>query len=417
MEHFFSPLGVLVDQVALALFSGLYCQLKAPRRHWLTVWIVGACAIVALNVAVATCLGSTAYVRTAPLTMLLAHVLLLTLVAEDSFSQSAFNVCTMQFVGVLAHSVCVWTEVFLHLEDVSLLSRLVGYAVVVPAVRVFRGAYRKMRLLHGDGWRALAAVPFLQAFSYSCIFKLVDGSAEELLSLLCCLTGLLFYVVLWRYFDSVRAGRESEDNARMVQWQLSAMTERIESVSAMEDQLRRARHDLRHHNRTLAAYARQGDTEGLLHYLEQQDAYERESVMQRFCENETLNNILRVYGRMAAQRSVRTEVLAQAPAALPVRDPDLVAIVANLYENAINGAAESGGENPSLSLRLQEKAGKFVIRCENDCDGKLNFEGQVPERLWGIGMRSIMVAAERYHGECSFTANNGRFVAVVLLDT
>ena len=29
----------------------------------------------------------------------------------------------------------------------------------------------------------------------------------------------------------------------------------------------------------------------------------------------------------------------------------------------------------------------------------------------------VQVAAERYHGECSFTANNGRFVAVILLDT
>ena len=137
-----------------------------------------------------------------------------------------------------------------------------------------------------------------------------------------------------------------------------------------------------------------------------------DNIEMSYCENETLNNILTIYLRRAKAEGVAVDVLAQARREIPVSQSDLVAIVANILENAIHGCEQSKADEPFIKLRIHEKADKLVIRCENSCKRNLQFT----EQLRGIGVSSIEAAAAHYSGMCDFNANDGIFSCGILLN-
>ena len=95
---------------------------------------------------------------------------------------------------------------------------------------------------------------------------------------------------------------------------------------------------------------------------------------------------------------------------------DLVAIVANLFENAIHGAMASGEAKPCNKLRIYPKSFKLVIRIENTCKRRLNYPAGFPVEKYGVGISSVQQAVRAYDGELSLVAENGVFTSLVLLN-
>ncbi|MBR6824447.1 MAG: GHKL domain-containing protein, partial [Firmicutes bacterium] len=135
----------------------------------------------------------------------------------------------------------------------------------------------------------------------------------------------------------------------------------------------------------------------------------------RFCENETVNNILRVYHQKAADQGIAMEIRAAAKPELAAAAPDLVAIIANVLENALHGAAESGSDAPFISVNIKHQAQRFVVSCENACNPALSF-AEMPEHLRGIGISSIIATADKYGGSCLFSAQDGVFRCMIVMD-
>ena len=135
----------------------------------------------------------------------------------------------------------------------------------------------------------------------------------------------------------------------------------------------------------------------------------------RFCENETVNNILKVYHQKAAEQNISMEIRAAAKPNLSAAAPDLVAIVANVLENALHGAAASGSKAPFITVNIKHQAERFVVSCDNSCLLSLDFE-EMPEYLKGIGIQSITATADKYSGSCLFSAKDGVFRCMVVMD-
>ena len=189
-------------------------------------------------------------------------------------------------------------------------------------------------------------------------------------------------------------------------------------VQAQENEVmwaRKSYHDIRHHNDAILALAKTGDLDGIIRYLEKQSVENDAQHNERFCENETINNVLRVYRDKANSANIRFSADAAAKKETPVSSHDLVAILANVVENALHGAIESNAEDPMISVNIYYKAKKMVIVCENSCNPFLVFAPDMPREMWGVGIHSIVSTAEKYGGTCRFTAQNGVFTATVAL--
>ena len=176
------------------------------------------------------------------------------------------------------------------------------------------------------------------------------------------------------------------------------------------------RHDLRHHNQQILAMLEGKDYDALREYLITYTEQIDNSKPLRFCENETLNNVLRVYAQKAQKSNIKMDIVALAEKDLPITSNDIVTILANIVENAYNGARESKHSEPYISVNISRKHGRFIIRCKNACKSSLSFKDEMPVGLRGIGVSSIISAVNKYGGNCRFTAKNSEFSCIVIIE-
>lgn len=192
----------------------------------------------------------------------------------------------------------------------------------------------------------------------------------------------------------------------------------LEQERTAQEEAARIRHDVRHHCMALSEYIKKGNTEEALAYLKQYITDAESTASKRICGNSSVDGILSAYAGHAAREKIRVDLDVTVEQDLPVRDIDLVAILANIFENAIQGCRSSGKDKPQIQMRMARKGHKIVIQCRNTSAENIHFYNGLPqaERGSSMGISSIVKTAARYDGETDFLVENGMFVTRVLLN-
>ena len=85
----------------------------------------------------------------------------------------------------------------------------------------------------------------------------------------------------------------------------------------------------------------------------------------------------------------------------------LVAILANLLENALNSCKElEAFGHPKIEIQILEKDSNLLIVCRNTCSDKLEIADDLPQKR-GIGISSIISACGHYNGKVDYTVKDG----------
>ena len=185
---------------------------------------------------------------------------------------------------------------------------------------------------------------------------------------------------------------------------------------------KRIKHDARHHNAVIAEYARRGQKEELLQYLEEYEKETDKSAGETICQNTAVNNILSAYTRKARREQIKVTLDVELDGNLTIPNIDLITILANAYENAIYGCIEVRKQTKEreclIHLMLKRKKNKLVIYCSNTCriETELKKGQPKPEFTGGIGVLSIIKTAENYDGEYDFKNDHGIFVFRLIMN-
>lgn len=199
----------------------------------------------------------------------------------------------------------------------------------------------------------------------------------------------------------------------MVETQNKLLLAQIEAETAQIAADSQSRHDRRHHNLVMLEFANNDDIVSLREYLEnlvEGDYESRDEV--RHCENTTVNTVLGVYERRAEDEGITVNISAKVGRDISVSPQDLVIVIANLFENAINAASRLKSKNKHIDIYIKDSAQRLLIRVENSCKSSLMFD----ETLYGIGIRSIISTTKRYEGMYDFAAKDGCFSAKISLN-
>ena len=145
----------------------------------------------------------------------------------------------------------------------------------------------------------------------------------------------------------------------------------------------RIRHDIRHHCLLIEEYIKNGENEKLLAYVRQYEDDVERGRAERICANETINSILTVYGRYAKKEKIRITMDVKAAEEIAVRNIDMVAVLANVVENAIHGCIRSERIEKEIGLSIVQKGNKIVIRCKNTCGGEVDTDASAIGGLTG----------------------------------
>ncbi|MCM1049132.1 MAG: GHKL domain-containing protein [Clostridiales bacterium] len=224
-----------------------------------------------------------------------------------------------------------------------------------------------------------------------------------------------FYLHLGKEKEYERENQLIQMNHRLLERQLEILEDSVESG-------RRLRHDVRHHNAMIAEYARRGQKDELLQYLQEYDKETDEGAVEKICANTAINNILSAYTRKARNENIKVKLDIEIGKDLAIPNIDLVAILANAYENAIYACMEvkkqSGARECAIHLMIRKKKNKLIIFCSNTCRLETELEDGQPktEFTGGIGVSSIIKTAEKYEGEYDFKNDNGVFIFRLIMN-
>lgn len=235
------------------------------------------------------------------------------------------------------------------------------------------------------------------------------------------LTGAL-QLLVFRLYLHIGKEKEYEKENQLMKMNHRLLERNMELLEESAASGRRIRHDARHHNALIAEYARRGQNEELLQYLEEYKREMDEDTVQTICENTAVNNLLLAYTRKARREQIKVTLDVELDKNLPIPNIDLVTILANAYENAIYACIEvkkqSKQRECSIHLMLKKKKNKLVIYCSNTCQIETELKnGQPkPEFTGGIGVLSIIKTAEKYGGEYDFKNDDGVFVFRLIMN-
>lgn len=229
------------------------------------------------------------------------------------------------------------------------------------------------------------------------------------------LTGTL-QLLIFRFYLHVGKEKEYERENQLIQMNYRLLERQLEILEESVDSGRRLRHDIRHHTAVVAEYARRGQREELLQYLQEYDRETDQGVPEMICANTAVNNILSAYTRKAEHERIKVTLDVELSRNLAMPSIDLVAILANAYENAIYACMEvmkqPDGRECFIHLMLKKKNNKLIISCRNTCRLETELKNGQPktEFTGGVGVSSIITTAEKYAGEYDFKNDNGVFV-------
>ena len=200
---------------------------------------------------------------------------------------------------------------------------------------------------------------------------------------------------------------------RAVETQNKLLLAQIETENAQLAADSHARHDRRHHNLIMLEYANNGDLESVQEYLSYLVESDNEVWGEvRYCENMTMNTVLTVYERRAKENGIYVKISADGSRDLNVLPQDLVIVIANLVENAINATAKLKKNDKCIEILIKESSQRLVIKVENPCKANLSFD----ESGYGVGIRSVIATTTKYEGMYDFTVEDGIFSAKIILN-
>lgn len=220
------------------------------------------------------------------------------------------------------------------------------------------------------------------------------------------------YALIFRFIKQVAREQQLQE----VELHNKYLLQRAESFETLEREVQKDRHDYKHHNAMLLQYAQSGDIKALIDYLDGFEAREEEKY-RPLCNNQTVDNILRSFLRKADSNNILMNIDATIDSETNVRDVDMVAILGNILENAVNGCV-AAPEPRSIDVSIKKKGIKLIIKVTNTACGNIKFDNGIPVRKkgGGIGVQSILHYAERYQGDVVFKYENGVFTCCVILN-
>ena len=200
---------------------------------------------------------------------------------------------------------------------------------------------------------------------------------------------------------------------KAVETQNKLLVAQIEAENAQLATDSHARHDRRHHNLIMLEYANNDDLESVKEYLRSLVESDNKVLGEvQYCENRTVNTVLTVYERRAKEKRISVKITAEGSRELSVLPQDLVVVIANLFENAINATVKLKSREKFIDIRIKESSKRLVIKVENPCKANLTFD----ESGFGVGISSVIATTTKYEGMYDFTAEDGIFSAKIILN-
>lgn len=180
-------------------------------------------------------------------------------------------------------------------------------------------------------------------------------------------------------------------------------------------------HDFHNHIEALHRFLLKERTAEAVQYLEELRAPIEAVTQSVWTGDEAADYLLNSKIALAASKKIQVNCNIEYPQHTNIRSIDLVAILGNLLDNALEAVEHTEGQFRFINLTIRRINEMLIIRSENGCraapviaDGEVKTSKE-DKNLHGWGLKSVRTAAEHYDGTVETMYENNRFCTVVTL--
>lgn len=206
-------------------------------------------------------------------------------------------------------------------------------------------------------------------------------------------------------------------------YKTQAETERVHTdiayyaiLDRQNEQLKTIIHDEKNHLATIKSLS---DNKEINDYIDRLCGEIKVSSLFGNTENKMLDLVLNKYSYICENDDIRFNVTAKTANLTFIENTDLVTVMSNMLDNAVEAAKVSAEKYIDLSINRTN--GFDIITCTNSCDKAPDAKGDVLNTtkndgvFHGLGVKSIKKIVSRYKGsfEWSYDMNEKEFVVYI----
>ncbi|MFR1724792.1 sensor histidine kinase [Emergencia timonensis] len=225
--------------------------------------------------------------------------------------------------------------------------------------------------------------------------------------------------ILWFYtYDQIsRLARLEIENYMMLQ-QNRSYKQQLLIMKDSEEATCALRHDLKNHLTALDALADERNKEGLSQYAQ--------SLTQQLQDNQSISNtgllaldsLINYKLGPLGEEDIRITYQPHISSDIPIHDFDLIIILGNLIDNALEALEKVPCGQKELSLLISYDKGRLVIQLKNSYIGKLEKSlntTKADKECHGIGLKNVRSVVRKYKGTLDISFDKGIFNVEVIL--
>lgn len=236
-------------------------------------------------------------------------------------------------------------------------------------------------------------------------------------SLICVL--LLNFLIFYLY-DSIAKAFTKKIQAEISRQKKLYYQNQAKIIQQNYESTRQLRHDMKNHTIALVELIKNNENEKALEYISSISGTLAPAKI--YCDTGilSLDSIVNYKFTIAEKSGISVNSEIAIPYDLNLPSNDLIAIIGNLLDNAVE--ATSKAEEKYIKFHLEYFKGTIIIFVKNSFDGRLNISDntykttkQDDSAMHGIGLKSIKSAIDNYNGEMVINHTDNEFSVKIIL--
>ena len=240
-------------------------------------------------------------------------------------------------------------------------------------------------------------------------------------ALLSLLDIVLLFILNFSYYATYK---NIEHRHKITNLEVQKTLEDAERMSIAIDQtnreeLEKLRHDIKNQFSYVDVMLQQGQNEEAKKYIEDYLNTSNPVLHSFSCSNNVINSIINLELTKAKIKNIKIDVKVVVPPSLPFKDIDLVSLLTNMIDNALENYYSEGKDVIIVRIMKQNDFIRFIVSNPINME-KINMRALTKTskvgRGHGYGTKIIKNIANAYKGYADFNIEDGRFVCDAVLN-
>lgn len=296
-----------------------------------------------------------------------------------------------------------------------ILVRVVSFILVL-----FIGNYRNIKkglLIPTSYWLSIFIIPSVSF--YIILILLINSKKHFQVSIAISLL-LIINIIVFYLYDGLMIASEAKVEKFILSQEKKYYAKQFELMKSSINITRALRHDLSNHMGAIESLLKKGYDEKVLEYIQQLRNLSYSDKEFAHSGNIVIDSILNYKLQEAESKGANISLNLKVPSDLELVSIDMVVILGNLLDNAIEAINKLENDKKILAS-INYKKGILLIHIENAFDGNVSLDdgniisSKKDKKDHGLGLKNVLRILEKYNGSLEYSYTESSFTVDIIM--